>query len=344
LKFGVYLSPWDRNHKDYGRAEYLTYFQNQLRELLTQYGPIAEVWFDGANGGDGYYGGARERRQIDRKTYYDWPNTWQIVRTLQPDACMFSDAGPDLRWVGNERGIAGETCWATLNAADFMPGVADEKRLNQGDRPGTHWITAECDVSIRPGWFYHAKEDPKVKTSAQLVDLYYKSVGRGAVLLLNIPPDRRGHIHEEDAKSLRGFRALLDSTFATDFARKSVVTSSNTRGNKKSFSPANVVDGRLETYWTTDDTITAPELIFEFQNPTTFNVVRLREYLPLGQRVEAFALDQWKEGQWAEFGSGTSIGNCRLVRGQKITTNKVRLRITQGSVCPAISELGLFAE
>ena len=200
LRFGVYLSPWDRNHKDYGQAEYLRYFQNQLRELLTNYGPIAEVWFDGANGGDGYYGGARERRNIDRKTYYDWPKTWQIVRDLQPMACMFSDAGPDVRWVGNERGVAGETCWATLNAADFIPGVADEKRLNHGDRPGTHWIPVECDVSIRSGWFYHEKEDAKVKTPGQLVELYYKSIGRGAVLLLNIPPDRRGRIHEDDAK------------------------------------------------------------------------------------------------------------------------------------------------
>jgi alpha-L-fucosidase len=344
LKFGVYLSPWDRNHKDYGHPEYLTYFRNQLQELLKQYGPMAEVWFDGANGGDGYYGGAREQRRIDRKTYYDWPKTWQIVRDLQPDACMFSDAGPDLRWVGNERGIAGETCWATLNAADFVPGVADEKRLNQGDRPGTHWIPAECDVSIRPGWFYHSKEDAKVKTPAQLVDLYYKSVGRGAVLLLNIPPDRRGHIHEEDAKSLREFHSLLEAVFAKDLAKMSIVTASNIRANQKTFYPGNVTDGHPDTYWATDDTVTTPELVLEFASPATFNVVKLREYLPLGQRIEAFALDQWKEGQWAQFGSGTCIGNCRLIRGQKITTNKVRLRITEGSLCPAISEVSLFGE
>ena len=164
LTFGVYLSPWDRNHADYGRPDYLDYYRNQLRELMTGYGPLFEVWFDGANGGDGYYGGAREKRTIDRRTYYDWENTRQIVRDLQPDAVMFSDAGPDVRWVGNENGIAGDPCWATLNRDDFAPGEADEARLNPGDRPGTHWLPAECDVSIRPGWFYHASEDAKVKT------------------------------------------------------------------------------------------------------------------------------------------------------------------------------------
>jgi alpha-L-fucosidase len=344
LKFGVYLSPWDRNHKDYGRPEYLTYFRNQLRELLTNYGPIGEVWFDGANGGDGYYGGARERRSIDNKTYYDWTNTWSIVRELQPGACMFSDGGPDVRWVGNERGVAGETCWATLNAASFLPGVADSKRLNRGDRPGTHWMPAECDVSIRPGWFYHQSEDGKVKTPQQLVELYYKSVGRGAVLLLNLPPDRRGRIHEHDAKSLREFRRILDATFARDLANRAKVVASNTRGRDGRFAPKHLTDGRRETYWATDDGAANPEVILELGKPATFNVVRLREYLPLGQRIEAFALDQWQDGRWVEFATGTSIGNCRLVRGESVTTDKVRLRIVKSPVCPALSELGLFAE
>src|SRR5215831_11366030 len=163
LKFGIYLSPWDRNRADYGQHDYPTYFRQQLRELLTQYGPIFEVFFDGANGGSGYYGGARETRQIDRETYYDWPAVWELVRKLQPDACLFSDAGPDVRWVGNERGLAGETCWATLNKQDFVPGRADVRRLNRGDRSGAFWVPAEADVSIRPGWFYHAREDDQVR-------------------------------------------------------------------------------------------------------------------------------------------------------------------------------------
>jgi len=206
IRFGVYLSPWDRNHPDYGRPEYLVYYRNQLRELLTEYGPVFEIFFDGANGGDGYYGGANERRQIDATTYYDWPNTWGLVRELQPDTILFSDAGPDIRWVGNERGIAGETCWATSNREDFAPGRADAARLNSGDRPGTHWVPAECDVSIRPGWFYHASEDDRVRTPENLMELYQASVGRGASFLLNLPPDRRGQIHENDVRSLQGPR------------------------------------------------------------------------------------------------------------------------------------------
>jgi len=349
LKFGVYLSPWDRNRKDYGRPEYLTYYRSELRELLTQYGPISEVWFDGANGGSGYYGGARETRTIDNKTYYNWPVTWQIVRDLQPQACIFSDAGPDARWVGNERGIAGETCWATLNAAEFGPGYGPgggdyAQRLNSGDRPGTQWAPAECDVSIRPGWFYHASEDDKVKTPQELVDLYYHSVGRGAVLLLNIPPDRRGQINENDVKSLHEFRRQLDATFADDLSRGAKVTASNIRGDDARFAAENVIDGRHDKYWSTGDFVTTPELVLDLGKPVTFNIVRLREYLPLGQRVEAFGLDQWKDGQWVEFANGTSIGNCRLIRSQPVTTDKVRLRIVKAPVCPAISEIGLFAE
>jgi len=349
LKFGVYLSPWDRNNKDYGRPEYLTYYRNQLRELLSNYGPISEVWFDGANGGSGYYGGARETRQIDNHTYYDWPRTRQLVREWQPGACMFSDGGPDIRWVGNEAGRAGDPCWDTLNAAEFGPGYGPTnggytERLSSGDRPGTDWIPAECDVSIRPGWFYHASEDNQVKTPAQLVDLYYNSVGRGATLLLNLPPDRRGQLHANDVASLLAFRRILDATFAHDFARTATVTASDTRGGDAQFAPKNVIDGRRDTYWSTDDRVTTPELVLDLGQPVTFNVVRLREYLPLGQRVEAFALDQWQGGQWLQFAAGTSIGNCRLARCAPVTTAKVRLRIIKAPVCPALSEVGLFAE
>jgi len=345
LKFGIYLSPWDRNHKDYGRPEYLNYFRNQLRELLTSYGPVFEVFFDGANGGDGFYGGARELRRIDRDTYYDWPATWNLVRSLQPDACLFSDAGPDVRWVGNERGVAGDPLWNTLNKDDFAPGRADEARLNHGDRHGSHWVPAECDVSIRPGWFYHPNEDSRVKSGAMLVDLYYASVGRGGSLLLNLTPDRRGQIPDTDVKSLSEFRRILDTTFGKDYTQGGRVSADNTRGNgDRRFVPRNVIDHRRDTYWSTDDRVKTPELIVHLARERTFNVVRLREYLPLGQRVEGFALDIWKDNEWQEFARGTSIGNCKLVRGKPVTTTKLRLRITQAPVCPAISELALFAE
>jgi len=345
IKFGIYLSPWDRNQPDYGRPEYLAYFRNQLRELLTNYGPIFEVFFDGANGGDGFYGGAKEMRRIDRETYYDWPTTWQMVRELQPDACLFSDAGPDVRWVGNERGIAGETSWATLNVNDFVPGRADQARLNRGDRQGANWAPAECDVSIRPGWFYHAQEDTKVRTAQNLVDTYYASVGRGASLLLNLPPDRRGKINENDQRSLHEFRRILDATFANDLALGARISASNVRGDgDRRFLPQHVADNRRDSYWASDDNVLTPELVLEFKHEITFNVVRLREYLPLGQRVEAFAVDVWRDGKWTEFGTGTSIGNCRLLRKQPATTSRVRLRILKAAACPAISEFGLFDE
>jgi alpha-L-fucosidase len=343
LRFGIYLSPWDCNYKDYGRPEYITYYRNQLRELLTQYGDVFTVWFDGANGGRGYYGGARETRKIDARTYYDWDKTREIVRRLMPMAVMFSDAGPDFRWVGNENGIAGDPCWATLNLAGRYPG-GPSQGLTSGERPGTDWVPPECDVSIRPGWFYHEKENGHVKSPAQLLDIYYKSVGRGACLNLNIPPDTRGRIHEDDIRSLREFHRILNGTFARDLARGASLHASNVRGQSKRFGPLNLVDGDRNTYWATDEEITTPELTLEFGKPTTFNVLSLREYLPLGQRVEAFAVDQWKEGQWLEFAHGTSIGNHRLIRGEFITTQKIRLRITQAPVCPAVAEFGLFAE
>ena len=344
LKFGIYLSPWDRNNANYGSPEYLTYYRNQLRELLTNYGPIFEVWFDGANGGDGFYGGAREKRHIDNTTYYDWENTRNIVRELQPLACMFSDGGPDVRWVGNEKGIAGDPCWATLNGKNYYPGVDAAQRLNIGDRPGIDWIPAECDVSIRPGWFYHKNEDAKLKTPEQLLDLYFKSVGRGASFLLNLPPDRRGRIPDADVKSLKEFHRRLVAIFSQNLARGAKVTASNVRGNDQKFAAGNILSGDGKKYWSTDDDVKTPELILDLGKPKTFNVISLREFLPLGQRIEAFALDQWKDGHWVEFANGTSIGSHRLIRGENITTDKIRLRITQASVSPALAELGVFAE
>jgi alpha-L-fucosidase len=257
---------------------------------------------------------------------------------------MFSDAGPDVRWVGNEKGIAGDPSWATLDRDDFAPGEADEARLNRGDRPGTHWLPAECDVSIRPGWFHHPAEDGRVKTPRELLDLYYESVGRGASFLLNVPPDRRGRIHESDEASLRGFRRLLDATLARDLARGARASASNVRGQDARFAAANVLDAKRDTYWSTDDAAAAPELVLDLGRTVTFNVVSLREYLPLGQRIEDWALDAWESGAWREFARGTAIGNRRLWRGDEVTTTRVRLRVTKAPACPAISELALYLE
>jgi alpha-L-fucosidase len=343
LKFGVYLSPWDRNHKDYAHPEYITYYRNQLRELLSNYGDIFTVWFDGANGGDGFYGGARETRKIDNRTFYDWPNTWQIVRRMMPGAVMFSDGGPDVRWVGNENGVAGDPCWATMNAAGRYPGGPSEG-LNSGERPGDTWLPAECDVSIRPGWFYHAKEDSRVKTPAQLLDIFYKSVGRGADLNLNLPPDRRGRIHENDVKSLTEFRRILDATFAVNLAKGATAIASNTRGGSAKFDAKNAIDGNRKTYWATDGSQTTPEVTIDLGKAVTFNVVDLREALPLGQRIDAFAIDKKTQSGWEEFTHGTSIGNRRLVRTEPVTTDAVRLRILKAAASPALAEFGLYAE
>lgn len=350
LKFGVYLSPWDRNNAQYAKPDYIGIYREQLRELLTGYGPIFEVWHDGANGGDGYYGGAREKRLIDKHTYYDWPNTWEMVRSLQPDAVIFSDVGPDIRWVGNERGYANETCWETFDAVGesggpAAPGDVLAKASGTGTRHGSKWLPPECDVSIRPGWFWHAREDSRVKTPAQLLDLYYRSVGRGGCFLLNVPPDRRGLLCENDLASLRGFGELVRSTFRENLAAKAKITASNVRGKDTAFGPRKLVDGDRYSYWSTDDAVTTPQAVLDLGHPVTFNVVRIRENIRLGQRVDAFALDSWKDGAWAAFAEGTSIGSCRLVRTKDdVTTSRVRLRIAQSAVCPAISELALFAE
>ena len=219
LKFGVYLSPWDRNHMDYGTTKYINYFRNQLKELLTNYGDIFEVWFDGANGGDGYYGGANEVRKVDKKNYYDWENTVKIVRELQPDAVVFSDAGPDIRWVGNEKGYANQTTWSPILKDSLYPGMLNFNKFSAGQENGTHWIPTETDVSIRPGWYYHPEQDNQVKTVEKLIDIYFNSVGLNSALLLNIPVDTRGLIHENDEASLRGLNNYIQTTFDKNLAK-----------------------------------------------------------------------------------------------------------------------------
>ncbi len=350
LKFGVYLSPWDRNRADYGKPSYVQYYRNQMRELLTEYGPVFEMWWDGANGGTGYYGGARENRRIDRGKYYGWPTNIKIVRHLQPNCVIFSDAGPDIRWVGNERGQAGDPCWETYTPharkgeTTVGPGTTISKEATNGQRNGKYWMPAECDVSIRPGWFYHPSQDSRVRSPQNLVNLFYASVGRGASFLLNIPPDRRGRINDADIKSLKGFRHIIDTTFAVNIAKKATLKASNIRGNSSQFGTANLLDGNRDTYWSCDDGIKQASLTAEFQKPITFNVVDIREYLPLGQRVDTWALDSYQNGKWREFARGQAIGARRLWRGKTaITTTKIRLRLT-GPVCPAISEFGLYAE
>ncbi|MCB9783626.1 MAG: alpha-L-fucosidase [Candidatus Omnitrophica bacterium] len=349
VKFGIYLSPWDRNHPEYGRPEYIDYFRNQLRELLTQYGEVSEVWFDGANGGDGYYGGAREERRIDRATYYDWENTWAIVRELAPNAVLFSDVGPDIRWVGNEKGFAGDPCWHTYTphpnepGGQAAPGASNYKEGVNGHVDGEYWLPAEVDVSIRPGWFYHESQNDQVRSPENLMELYYQSVGRGACLLLNVPPDDRGLIHETDIAALRGFKTLRDATFKMDLAHDATAKASNVRGDVDTYAASNVLDDDRSTYWATDDGVTSGSITVDFGKETTFDHVVLQEYIELGQRILRFSVDAYSGGQWRTIAEGESIGWKRILRTDPVTAEKVRFNVLEAKACPTLSSLSIYA-
>jgi alpha-L-fucosidase len=342
LKFGVYLSPWDRNRADYGTTAYLDYYRSQLRELLTGYGHLFEVWFDGANGGDGYYGGTRERRTIDSSTYYEWPHTWSLVRALQPSAVMFSDAGPDVRWVGNERGVAFETSWNPINREGLYPGDPTYPKIAAGSADGADWVPPEVDVSIRPGWFYHAAEDAKVKSVDDLVRIYEQSVGRGANLLLNVPPDRRGLIPDVDAGRLREFGQRIAHTYARDLARGAAADGDAVRGNADAFSASRVNDGDANTYWATGDGVTSGTIELTWDAPVRFDRIVLQEPVALGQRVEGWSAEVEENGTWTPLASGTTIGHKRIATFPPVTASRLRVRVTKSRACPAISTIGVY--
>jgi alpha-L-fucosidase len=343
LKFGIYLSPWDRNRADYGTPAYITYYRNQLKELFTAYGPVFEMWFDGANGGDGFYGGAKETRKINGSTYYDWPSTLNIVREMEPNVIFFSDAGPGVRWVGNERGIAGETNWNSITPDTLFAGKAGiEKLLETGNENGTQWIPAEVDVSIRPGWFYHAKEDTLVKSPEKLFDIYLSSVGRGSTLLLNVPPDKSGLFHENDVKALKGWRTLLNQEFKTNLADKAEVEATSYRGENSAYAPSNVADDSKDTYWATDDNVTTGSLELKLKAATPVKYIVLQEYIKLGQRVKAFNVEIWQDNAWVKVADATTIGYKRILKIEPSSTDKIRVNITASKACPLISSIKIY--
>ncbi len=343
LKFGVYLSPWDRNHADYGKPEYITYFRNQLRELLTNYGEVFEVWFDGANGGTGWYGGANEERRIDRATYYDWENTYKIVRELQPNAVLFSDAGPDIRWVGNEEGWARPTNWCLLKRDDFAPGMVDTiEYLRSGQENGTHWVPAEVDVSIRPGWYYHKSEDHRVKTLPELLDIYYHSVGRNASLLLNFPVDTRGLIHEKDAEQVLKLASTIKADLANDLAAGKQIVASDTRGDSPKYKAGNATDNNPDTYWASNDGVIQASLTIDLKQPTAFNRILIQEYIPLGQRVKKFTVEALVNDKWESVADETTVGYKRILRLPTVTASQVRFTVNDAKACPLISNLQVF--
>lgn len=342
LKFGVYLSPWDRNSPHYGTPAYIDIFRAQLKELLTNYGDVFEVWFDGANGGTGYYGGANEERRVDKKNYYDWENTYKIIRELQPEAVIFSDAGPDLRWVGNEEGHAYKTTWSNLMRDEVYGGMPNYSAdYSAGQENGTHWVPAEVDVSIRPGWYYHPYEDHKVKSLPKLLDIYYESLGRNGSLLLNFPVDRRGLIHEKDAEQVQKLADKVKEDFAHNLAvEKGEIAASETRG--AGFEAQLAVDEDASTYWATSDGKVSGSLTVTFDEPTTFNRFLAQEYIALGQRVKAFTVEVQTDRGWEEIANETTIGYRRILRFPEVTATALRFTVTDAKACPTISELGIY--
>lgn len=320
LKFAVYLSPWDRNHPEYGRPAYVTYFRNQLRELMTEYGDIFEVWFDGANGGDGWYGGANERRQIT-KDYYGWPETFRMIRELQPQCVIWSDAGGDrgdLRWVGTEKGFIGETNWSLVP----REGRLTYQMLHYGTEDGELWVAGETNTSIRPGWFYHETENEQVKNLSKLMDIYYKSVGRNSCLLLNFPIAPNGRIHPTD--SLRGiaFKRMIDEVF-----KKNVV--------QEVKSPK----------------LTKGTFTMKLKRPTLINRFLAEEDIAQGQRVKKFTIEALVDGQWqplrdmlVEDGKDglTTIGHRRIICFPSVKATQVRFTISDAKAKPVIKKLGLY--
>jgi len=314
VRVGLYLSPWDRHHPAYGDSpRYNDVYVAQLTELLTQYGPIAEMWFDGANGE-----GPNGKRQL-----YDWPRVFGQVKRLQPDAVIFSDAGPDVRWCGNEKGTAGDPNWATVDPAKVpypgidAPGVTDA--LQHGDRDGTVWRPAEVDVSIRPGWFHHPAQDDEVRSVENLVELYFTSVGRNGKLLLNVPPTRDGVLHPTDVARLEGFHAARTRLFARDA----------TAGASRAWR------------------ITGPrsaELVVDLGRAVPVTIVRLSEPIAQGQRVARYSLaGAGSDGRWTTLARGTTIGHAKLDRVPPTSVRRLRVTIEDAVAAPERIGLAAFA-
>ncbi|MBN8863858.1 MAG: alpha-L-fucosidase [Sphingobacteriales bacterium] len=330
LKFGIYLSPWDRNHPQYGTPAYNDVYVNTMKELISKYGPFFEFWWDGANGE-----GPNGKRQE-----YDFHRFERTMRELAPNTVVFSDIGPDVRWVGNESGIAGTTNWNYLDTAGFKRGAGSPPTdtLNRGNMYGRNWIPAECDVSIRPGWFYHKEEDGKVKTSAQLFDLYLKSVGRGANFLLNVPPDRRGLIHEADSAALVGFEKMLRENFASNLALKA---RKELHYKMVVYKRDNFADGDPKTTESVNEYKNA-SFWLKFGTETRLNCIVLSENLEQGQQVAKGKVVLVNGAQEVKEIPFTTIGRKRILTFPTQQVTAVRLLIQDAKGTPVLSEVGAY--
>ncbi|XP_039139163.1 alpha-L-fucosidase 1-like [Dioscorea cayenensis subsp. rotundata] len=329
---GLYLSPWDRHERSYGQdLQYNEFYIAQLQELLTRYGSISEIWFDGAKGAD-----------AANMTYYfnDW---FSMVKQLQNSINIFSDAGPDVRWVGDESGFAGSTCWSPINRTMLTIGSASiVNYLNKGDPRGTDWVPPECDVSIRPGWFWHKPEAPK--SLSKLLEIYYKSVGRNCVLLLNVPPNSTGLLSETDIKRLKEFHSAIYTIFSNNLTKGSKVKASSQRGGQRGgFSAENVLNDDELSYWAPEDTDGESwiEMKLSDNGVISFNVIRIQEAIWMGQRIknhEVYADDK-------VVAQGMTVGYKRLHRlGKIIQARSVRIRITNSRGVPLLSSVGLHLD
>ncbi len=346
LKVGFYLSPWDRNNPSYGTSRYNEYFMDQLIELLSNYGKITEVWFDG-------YKGTGSKSET-----YDWHSYYKLIRKLQPQA-LIAIMGDDIRWVGTESGYGRETEWDVL-PIDLSGLTKDEiskevhpidevftprnylgndlgSRDSLYDSKGLFWYPSETDVSIRPNWFYVASQDSAVKSVAQLVDIYFNSVGKNSVLLLNVPADKRGLISSYDIRALRGLHDVITETFRTNMASSSIV---NIDGSGKAISFFKLFGN--DRYWSANKGSDTASLEFEFNKEKTFDVAMLQEQIKVGQRIEKFHIDYWDGNGWQNLTSGTTVGYKRLLRFNPVTTTDVRLVIDKSRLNPTLFKFGLY--
>lgn len=330
LSFGIYLSPWDRHESCFGNTvQYNEFYLALLGELLTGYGPIAEVWLDGAKGDDA----------PDMVYFFD--SWFSIIWQLQPGAIIFSDKGPGTRWVGNEYGESGSTAWAMVNSSSLIIGGNNSAAYSQqGDQYGVDWVPAECDVSIRPGWFWHSDEQPKSVNS--LLEIFYESVGRNCMLLLNVPPNTTGLISEEDVEVLISFNEVLDSIFSVNLAANATVTADSIRG--VNYVAERILDNDLATFWAPEDGKCTGYLEIDLGAPITFNVVRLQEAVSMGQRVIRYHVDYLKDGEWITVIQGTTIGYKKLNMIETIEAEVLRLHIDEAKADPLIASFGLHLD
>ncbi|KAK9279922.1 hypothetical protein L1049_013606 [Liquidambar formosana] len=334
IALGLYLSPWDRHEASYGKTlEYNEFYMGQMTELLTRYGEIKEVWLDGAKG----------EGEKDMEYFFD--SWFSLIHQLQPGAVIFSDAGPDTRWVGDEAGVAGSTCWSLFNQSAAKIGDTDAQYSRGGDPLGHDWVPAECDVSIRPGWFWHASEQPK--SAKTLLDIYYKSVGRNCLLLLNVPPNSLGLISDDDIQALQEFTEIRSSIFSNNLAKKALLSATSTRGgiSDSRFNSHNVLKEGIYTYWAPEENQSDWMLYLDFQEVVSFNVLQLQEPIHMGQRVIEYHLDIPNEKRvWKEVINGTTVGYQRLLQFPTVKSQYVRIVIEKSRADPLISYLGIYMD